>query len=144
MALNTIEFTLGIAITVVPALNVPVPLFMETASPTWIRSNAFAVALVTEVEVVTNVQFATKGVKVKPDPLALPATVGAVVTVIWVELITDATVVAAIVAPPGVDNETKSPARILVNPFNRLVLMFTLFAVRVQPDTTKNTGVKAE
>lgn len=101
--------------------------------------------LVTVVEVVTKAQFATNGVKVNPDVLAVvDETVGARATVIWVELITDATVVAAIVAPAGVDNETESPVRTLVKPFGRLVMIFTFPLVRVQPDTTKNTGVNAE
>lgn len=146
IALNTIELVLNTLITVTPGLNVAAPVLTETLSPICTRSNPFTVVVVTMAELRDNEQFATNGVKVKLDALVVPVTVGAAATVIWVELITDATVVAAIVAPPSAPTVwlTKSPARILVNPFGKLVLIFTFALTREHPGTTKNTGVIEE
>ena len=87
-----------------------------------------------------SVQSLTRGVKVSVEPFAVPATVGAVATIIVVGLTTKLTVVLAMVAPPAVDKTTASPARILENPLGKLVVMVVLTA-SVQPDTIKNVGV---
>ena len=74
------------------------------------------------------------GVKVKEDPLGVPVPVGAVATVIVVELTTELTVVLAMVAPPAVDKVTESPGRTRVNPLATLVVIVVLPLVRVHPE----------